>query len=52
MADCVVQDNASGRDILRRSAAYLQNGNTLYFSNAALLEAIVTMYRLADQLKY
>jgi len=33
---------------LRRAAAYLQGGETRYFSDPALLEAIYTLYRLAD----
>ena len=33
---------------LRRAAAYLQDRNTKYFSDASKLEAIVTLYRLAD----
>jgi hypothetical protein len=36
---------------LRRSAAYLQGGNTKYFSDAARLEAITMLYRIADGLE-
>ena len=38
------------REKMRRSAAYLQGGNTAYFSKPDLIEAIRTLYRLADEI--
>jgi hypothetical protein len=36
------------REALRRAAAYLQGNDTRYFSDPGKLEAIRTLYRIAD----
>jgi hypothetical protein len=38
----------SVKDKLRRSAAYLQGGNTNYLSRFSVVEAIRLIYRIAD----
>lgn len=37
------------KDKLRRAARYLQGDDTSYFTNRPLLEAVVLLYRKADE---